>query len=130
MDIQYVYPSPDQKVGALDPRTATGNQASLISGGDVSFKDFLDIINPLQQLPIIGNLYRAATGDTISTGARLAGGMLLGGPIGFMVAALAAGFESATGNGIGETMLAALSDGSDTERQYALAAYRKTNELG
>lgn len=127
MDIQYVYPSPDQKLGVTDFRTATGNQASLI-GNEVSFKDFLDIINPLQQLPVIGDLYRAAAGDTISAGARLAGGMLLGGPIGFMLAALSAGFESATGNGIGETMLAAVS-GNQTERQYAAAAYRKTGQL-
>ena len=50
------------------------------------FADFVDTINPLQQLPLVGNLYRAVTGDEISQQARYAGsalyGMALGGPVG------------------------------------------------
>lgn len=50
------------------------------------FADLVDTINPLQQLPLVGSLYRAITGDEISQQARYAGsalyGMALGGPIG------------------------------------------------
>ena len=38
--------------------------------GDMSFGDFLGVINPLQHLPIIGTLYRSLTGDTIQPAAR------------------------------------------------------------
>lgn len=40
----------------------------------LTFGEFLDVINPLQHLPIISSIYRAATGDEISLGARLLGG--------------------------------------------------------
>lgn len=43
------------------------------------FGDFLDIINPLHHLPIIGHLYRHITGDEIAPVARVAGGALFGG---------------------------------------------------
>ncbi|WP_417674570.1 hypothetical protein [Roseibium sp.] len=53
------------------------------------FKDFLDVINPLQHIPGVSELYRAMTGDEISDGARYSGnalyGLALGGPIGFSV---------------------------------------------
>lgn len=52
------------------------------SQGDFSFDDLIDIINPLQHLPIIGTIYRALTHDAISPVARVAGGLLYGGPIG------------------------------------------------
>jgi hypothetical protein len=48
----------------------------------LTFDDFIDVINPLQQLPVIGSIYRWLTGDTISPAARIAGGALFGGPIG------------------------------------------------
>ena len=35
----------------------------------VSFDSLLDVVNPLQQLPVVSTIYRAVTGDTISTGA-------------------------------------------------------------
>ncbi len=51
-----------------------------------SFHDILSMLNPLQYLPVIGTIYRAATGDQIPEVARRVGsliaGTLLGGPIG------------------------------------------------
>lgn len=70
-----------------------------------NFKDLLDVVNPLQQLPVISTVYRAVTGDTISTGARLAGGALLGGPVGFASALLNVIVEGQTGEDIGSNIL-------------------------
>lgn len=50
--------------------------------GSFSFLDFLDIVNPLQHIPIVNTVYRAITGDEIKGGARVVGGALFGGPIG------------------------------------------------
>ncbi|MFA7277115.1 MAG: hypothetical protein WC043_09985 [Pseudobdellovibrionaceae bacterium] len=44
--------------------------------------DIVDIINPLQHLPLVGILYRTLTGDTISAAAGILGGALYGGPVG------------------------------------------------
>jgi len=62
----------------------------------ITFADLLDIINPLQHIPVISTIYRAITGDEIGLGSRLVGGALFGGPAGFIVAGMQAGFEEAT----------------------------------
>jgi hypothetical protein len=80
------------------------------------FDDFLDIINPLQHLPIIGTAYRAITGDKIETPAKLAGGALFGGIFGFLGAVGSAAFEEITGDSVDETLLS-LFDGGDEPAQ-------------
>lgn len=50
------------------------------------FKDFLDIINPLQHIPGVSMAYRALTGDTIKPAENIAGGFLYGGAFGGLVA--------------------------------------------
>jgi len=67
-------------------------------GGDDGFDffDFLDVINPLQHIPVVSNVYRAITGDEISHGARMAGGAVFGGPLGFASSVFASLVEDAT----------------------------------
>lgn len=73
-----------------------------------SFSDFLDIINPLQHIPVVSTVYRALTGDQINPGARLAGGGLYGGPIGLAISVVSGMVEETTGKDPGEHALAAL----------------------
>src|SRR5437879_5694065 len=54
----------------------------------VTFHDVLEMFNPLQHLPIIGNIYREITGDDMKPGVRLIGGVLFGGPTGLVGAAI------------------------------------------
>jgi hypothetical protein len=128
MSIEYSYPSQNQRLELLCGPCQNPGEKPLISNDALSFKDVLDTINPLQQLPVVGTVYRSVTGDTISTISRLVGGAILGGPIGFMVAALSAGFEAATGGDIGEHMLA-MASGDEAEHEYAQNAYAKANNL-
>ncbi len=93
---------------------------------DISFGDFLDIINPLQHIPIVGTIYRAITGDEISPSAGIFGGFLFGGPLGFVFAIANAIFEEASGQGLGETVLAALV-GDDTAPDVQTAQTPSTN---
>ena len=53
----------------------------------LTFGDVLDVINPLHHVPLLGNVYRKLSGDTIAPAARIGGGALFGGPIGAAVAA-------------------------------------------
>ncbi|MDA0654910.1 MAG: hypothetical protein O2912_00675 [Proteobacteria bacterium] len=73
-----------------------------------SFDDFLDIINPLQHIPIVSSIYRSVTGDGIEPGARIAGGALFGGGIGFVGAMINALIEDGTGKDVGDHALAML----------------------
>lgn len=76
------------------------------NGESLGFKDFLDVINPLQHIPVVSTIYRAITGDQISPGARLIGGTLLGGPVGMVVASANIVSEMKTGGDVGERMVA------------------------
>lgn len=63
--------------------TAQKNQSESANATDqIGFLDFLDIINPLQHIPIIGNIYRSVTGDDIKPVAKIIGDSIYGGPIG------------------------------------------------
>lgn len=93
----------------------------------LSFWDVLDVINPLQHIPIVNRLYRAVTGDEIREPARLAGSALLFGPVGLAVAAADMVLEKETGSDA-FTHVASLFKGKDAapdgqeEEQVLLAA--------
>ncbi len=75
-------------------------------GQELTFADFVDIINPLQHLPIISNLYRALSGDEISPHARIIGGFLYGGGSGFAKAAIETVVIEATGKDFSQHAMA------------------------
>lgn len=75
---------------------------------DMSFWDVLDVVNPLQHIPVVNNIYRAVTGDEIGAPARVMGGILFGGVIGGAAAIANAVLEQSTGQDLGGHMLASL----------------------
>jgi hypothetical protein len=75
-------------------------------GGDFSFGDVLDIVNPLQHIPIVSTIYRAITGDQIKTFPKIAGDALFGGMAGFVSSVADTIFEKITGKNVGDTALA------------------------
>lgn len=113
-------------------RTTEGDAAPAKAGNPLfgkdgfTFGDFLDIINPLQHIPIVNTVYRAITGDQIDPGARIIGGGLFGGPIGLAASLISGAVEEATGKDPGEHALAALGidlgTGGKDEPQTMLAA--------
>ena len=80
---------------------------------DFTFGDFLDIINPLQHLPVVGTLYRAVTGDTIKTPEKIVGDTLYGGPLGGLSAIADSLYQQKTGKSFGDTVLGWLGFGHD-----------------
>lgn len=49
---------------------------------EFGFADLLDMVNPLQHIPVVGTLYREMTGDTIRPIGQIIGGGIFGGPLG------------------------------------------------
>jgi hypothetical protein len=88
-------------------------QSTIFGADGLTFGDVLDIINPLQHIPVVSTLYRELTGDEISPGARMAGGALFGGPIGFAAATVNSVVEMATGSDIGKSVVAAINGDDD-----------------
>ena len=78
------------------------------SGEGPTFKDVLDTINPLQHFPVVSTIYQSLTGDIQSTGAKLAGSALFGGPLGFVASIFDSIVQSATGADIAGNIMAAV----------------------
>lgn len=86
-----------------------------------SFWDLLDVINPLQHIPIVNEIYQDLTGDKIGVAARLAGGGLFGGPIGLVASAIGCLVEEETGDTIGGHVVALFKDDEAAPTQVAKA---------
>jgi hypothetical protein len=107
------------------PPTAAGQAA----GSHFSFHDILDIVNPLQHLPVVGTLYRAITGDGIGKFEKVAGDTLYGGLWGAVSSVADLAFEAVTGKDIGDTVLA-LFDGKQEPKSLAVADNGPNNATG
>ncbi|MDZ7714313.1 MAG: hypothetical protein U5L06_14995 [Rhodovibrio sp.] len=81
---------------------------------EASFDDLLDVINPLQHIPIVSTIYREITGDTIQGAARIVGGGLYGGVGGLVGGLVNAVAEEATGRDLGEHVMVAMGLSEDT----------------
>lgn len=85
----------------------------LWDNGGFGFSDILDVINPLQHIPIISAIYRAETGDKIGAiprilGSILFGGGLVGAVVGAATAVVNLAVEQETGKDIGAHIYTAL----------------------
>ncbi len=87
---------------------STVNQSAPAGHQGFTFSDILDVINPLQHLPVIGTVYRELTGDTISPAARVAGDALYGGIWGLASSVANELVEGETGKDIGSHIWATL----------------------
>lgn len=87
-----------------------------------TFRDFLDMINPLHHIPVVGTLYRSITGDQLDPGAKMFGSTVLGGPIGAVASVIDVVIKHNTGKDMGEHTIAMFTDkdgGGDTPRNPA-----------
>ena len=113
--------------GGEDPRAG-------MAEGELTFGDVLQAINPLHHLPVIGNVYREMTGETLAPLARVVGGGLFGGVFGALAAIGNAVVEALTGKDVGGQVLA-LFDGGEGDRTGTAAtpqsrAYEQAAALG
>lgn len=106
------------------PMAAGAGQVQGKTGKDgFSFGDLIDVINPLQHIPVLSSLYRRITGDEMGGVARVAGGALFGGVIGLVASIADTLVDEITGADTGEHVLSALSGpGKPVAPATALAA--------
>jgi hypothetical protein len=105
--------------------SAAPSKTSDSASGDFSFDDLVDIVNPLQHLPVVGTLYRAFTHDTIKTPEKIAGDTLYGGLWGFVSSVADTAFQAITGKNFGDTVLALFT--GDDSKSTAVASAAASN---
>ena len=123
--------TPTQPPGPARPGPAPAEPSAGDASDRFGFWDFVDIVNPLQHIPVVNALYRAVTGDTIKPAARIIGGTVFGGPLGLAVAAADAVIEQSTGRTVGGHVAEAIGlieddspttgDGGPSARRQAMA---------
>lgn len=107
---------PDLKLGTGDALDAPDKTAGGAPSGGKEFKafgddgltfwDLVDVVNPLQHIPVVSTLYRDLTGDTLDPAPRIMGGTLFMGPIGLVASAANVMIEHNTGKDAGGHVLA------------------------
>jgi hypothetical protein len=111
----------------------TSGGLKLWDGGSFDFHDILDVINPLQHLPIVSSIYRSEVKDEIGAVPRILGSMLYGGGVvGALIGAASAivnvVVEHETGKDLGQHIYTAIfGEGAGTRRTTQVAA-PKTGE--
>lgn len=83
----------------------------------MNFDDFIDMVNPLQHIPVVSAVYRAVSGENINPVSRVAGDALYGGVLGLASAGL-----SAMG-AIGDEVFAANNDGKSASGTLVAALF-------
>lgn len=73
---------------------------------EFSFGDVIDMINPLQHLPVVSMIYRKLTGDVIKPMSSIIGGAIFGGPVGAVSGVANAVLKTTTGKDIAENAFA------------------------
>lgn len=97
-----------QTAGSLEAERAGKETPADIDDDGFSFDDFLDMVNPLQHLPVVSTLYRELTGDEIEPTSRIVGGAIYGGPLGAGISVAEAVIEEATGDDVGGHIMSML----------------------
>jgi hypothetical protein len=94
------------------PQVASTGTESVTVSADKSgpqdesfFHHILDVINPLQHLPVVGTIYRAITGEHIGNIEKIAGDTLYGGLWGAVASVADVAFEALTGKSVEDTAL-------------------------
>ena len=80
------------------------------------FHDVIDVINPLQHLPVVSMVYRELTGDQIHPMSQILGGALFGGPVGAVSGTVNAISTMQTGRDLGGHALAMVGIGGEVQK--------------
>jgi hypothetical protein len=114
-------PQPKSAVAA----SANTDKPLITAGADGKsfFENVLDIVNPLEHLPIVSTIYHALTGNQSGDVEKVAGDTLYGGVIGLASSVADLAFEKITGKDFGDTMLSMVGlGGDDSGKNTVLAA--------
>lgn len=97
-----------EKSAGADP---TGGKEFKAFGDDgLTFWDMVDVVNPLQHIPLVSTLYRDMTNDTLDPAPRVMGGTLFMGPIGLVASVANVMVEHNTGKDMGGHVMAYFRD--------------------
>lgn len=121
--------APAKSIAAKTDSTQNATKTASTDSGESFFDDLLDVVNPLQHLPVVSTIYRAVTGDKIGDIEKVAGDALYGGTFGLVSSLADVAFEKITGKDFGDTIMAAIGLGG-SDNNTALASNASKTDTG
>jgi len=123
--------TPAVSSGPVPPKAASDEPFTLWEKQKFGFGDIVDIINPLQHLPIVATIYRNMTGDKIGFAPRIIGGAIWGRLGGFVSGVVNAVVEFVTGKDVGDHIFnAVFGPPAETGNAVAMApSVQPVNEM-
>ena len=116
---------------SVESRTGkNGKPFALWEKDGFGFADFIDIINPLQHIPIVATIYRNFSGDQIGVAPRVIGGALWGRIGGLVTGVANALVEWWSGKDIGDHIYAAIFSPGNRDTNAAAVAQKKLTSSG
>jgi hypothetical protein len=103
-----------------------GKPLTLWEKDTFGFADFIDIINPLQHIPIVATIYRNFSGDQMGAAPRVIGGALWGRVGGFITGVANVLVEWWSGKDIGDHIYSALFNPASKDGNAVAVAGRRT----
>jgi len=120
----FVSPAAHHTVADPYPHVVAPDKGETFTEGPVqelTFDDVLDLVNPLQHLPVISTIYRAVTGDKIKPAMQIMGDLAYGGPEGFVLSCFQVLFSQISGEDLGSHILGFV-EGKDSPKVAAAPA--------
>lgn len=121
-----ITPSTEIALSTPDEAESQESEFSFFGEDGFTFADLVDVVNPLQHIPVVSTMYREASEDTLDPGARMMGSTLFFGPIGLASSVVNVLIEQGTGKDIGAHIASAIlpDDGIEDEVEVAdIAAF-------
>lgn len=115
-------PADTTAAGAIAADASGGNDFKAFGDDGFTFWDFVDIINPLQHIPVVSAVYRDMTQDQIDPAPKVMGGTLFMGPVGLVTSLADVWVQHETGKDMGGHMMAFLKDDAQPLSGAATAA--------
>ncbi len=102
--LTYALQSPEEQfqsaLAYADAQDQTGNTEK-----PFGFGDLIDIVNPLQHIPVVGHIYRHISGDEIRPTSKIVGGAIFGGAAGAAAGIVDVIAEEETGRDMADNAL-------------------------
>lgn len=99
-------PPTEQETAAINPAAGQNDE-------NYGFADLIDMINPLQHIPLVNIAYRNITGDSIKPFGKIMGGAIFGGPTGAASGVVDAIITKETGKDLAGNAIALIKNDPD-----------------
>ena len=111
-----------QRTAGTMPVWNANSSSAAPSKDKFQFADLIDMVNPLQHIPLVNIAYQKITGDEIKPISQVVGGAVFGGAVGAGSALVNVAIEAETGKNIGEHAIAMVE--TAPQNQYQTASNR------